>query len=275
MIADAEAQAARLDAELSSRRRAELGDLAEQRAALQLDIDHLRAYVEEERAKLAAGLRGQLEWIESGYSMAPPPTVSDIQPPSAHVPEPAPLPAREPEPVSPAAPALEDGLGPEDEIDAAGSAVDDLRQAREELADALRRAGVEAEAGESPPAPVDVPPAVAPTAVADEEPPLLVKPAQPRPALFDDRAGDRTGTYDVLGDAAEDEPVDDDLSVPTPQWRDDEDDDPFLAELRRAVVDTEPLGPRDHHHASQGAVDDDDGDDASSAGFFRRGKKRG
>jgi hypothetical protein len=59
-----------------------------------------------------------------------------------------------------------------------------------------------------------------------------------------------------------------------PMWREEEseDDDPFLAELRRAVVDTEPLGPRDHvEHPDAGHFDDDEG---SSGGFLRR-RRRG
>lgn len=58
-----------------------------------------------------------------------------------------------------------------------------------------------------------------------------------------------------------------------------EDDDPFLAELRRAVNDDQPLGPRDHVvPTGDDADDDDDGfdlfakgeDDAGRFGFRRR-----
>ena len=59
-----------------------------------------------------------------------------------------------------------------------------------------------------------------------------------------------------------------------PEWRDEvaDDDDPFLAELRRAVVDTEPLGPRDHHEGPSVDLGDLE---VPSGGFFRRGKRRG
>ena len=48
-------------------------------------------------------------------------------------------------------------------------------------------------------------------------------------------------------------------------------DDPFLAELRRAVTDPEPLGPRDHEPLA--APFDDTQDDASGGRFrLRRGR---
>ena len=88
-----------------------------------------------------------------------------------------------------------------------------------------------------------------------------------RPSLFDDAA---------------DEPS------PEPPWRAAQpataavdlaeleahalEDDPFLAELRRAVSDTEPLGPRDHE--LPGSMHHHDEDDDRS-GFFRRGRRRG
>jgi hypothetical protein len=56
-------------------------------------------------------------------------------------------------------------------------------------------------------------------------------------------------------------------------WRDDEDDqlpgidDPYLAELREAVRDTAPLGPREHDDRE---LDDDDHADKPRSGIFRR-----
>ncbi|MEA3019249.1 MAG: cell division initiation protein [Actinomycetota bacterium] len=117
------------------------------------------------------------------------------------------------------------------------NAVDDLRAARVGLADALRRAGVESD---------------------------------------DDRSPDATGAFDALAEPDDDEPH------VEPTWRDEPepepehhaDDDPFLAELRRAVGDTEPLGPRDHHLHDGPSVVDLHVDEVPSGGFFRRGKRR-
>ena len=55
--------------------------------------------------------------------------------------------------------------------------------------------------------------------------------------------------------------------VDAPSADDDEDDDPFLAELRRAVNDDQPLGPRDHVTS---VGDEDDADD-DAFDLFARG----
>ena len=276
LVAESEARAAQLDADIATRRRLELGDLADQRAALQGDVDRLRSFLEGERIRLADLLRGQMEWIESGYQLSHLPTLSDA-PPSPLVPS-APVELRAADFVD--APPIEDEpidtfdeSAPEDlEEDsfaslideapdsvAAASAVDELRLAREELADALRRAGVE-----------DI---GAGADVAGDHHSLQLEPQLPRPPLFDDGPGEPTGAFDVLADEVVPEP-----EPELPRWRDeashDEEDDPFLAELRRAVVDTEPLGPRDdHHQAGPGRYEGDD-DDSVSGGFFRRGRRR-
>lgn len=260
LVAEAEAQAARLDADLATRRRLELGDLAEQRAALQLDIDHLQGFLEAERTRLADLLRGQLESIETGFQLRATPTVSDVAPPP---PPEGPVELRAAETIDAEPLAEEPFVEPEEDSFASilepdpqpvsdSSAVDELRLAREELADALRRAGVE------------------PAGDDDEDEPARA----PRPLLFDDDGGDATGAYDVLADEPPaPAPV---PEADEPRWRDEaEDDDPFLAELRRAVVDTEPLGPREHEHGTApSSHEDGDGDD-DPGGFFRRGRRRG
>ena len=175
----------------------------------------------------------------------------------------APAEMKAPEPVElepePAAivpdPETEDAVFADPEEEQA-FAVDELRLAREELADALRRAGVEPEDG-----------------VAAEDEPLQLEPQLPRPtgAVFDDRAAepDATGTYDVLAEERDEPLWRDEVSAPDT----DEDDDPFLAELRRAVVDTEPLGPRDADHDPVPMTRDED--EAPERGFLRRGRRRG
>jgi cell division initiation protein len=295
LVADAEAQAARLDADIATRRRLELGDLAEQRAALQLDIDHLQAFLDGERTRLAGLLRGQVDWIESNYALSDIPTVSAVVPSIPHAPA-APVEMRVPEPIA-AEPVLDEPvveepvaepepapMAPAPATDLSTSAVDELRLAREELADALRRAGVETDDDEDgdDEATDD---AVAPEPEPEPEPePLQLEPQLPRPALFDDRAGDATGAYDVITEPPASEPA---LAQPAPaapeadedppHWRDEheDEDDPFLAELRRAVVDTEPLGPREHAHEPSPVEHGGDDDDLSSGGFFRRGRRRG
>ena len=113
---------------------------------------------------------------------------------------------------------------------------------------------------------------VAPSPAAHDDPPLSSVSENLADALrragldeFVADDGETTGTHDVV--AAEES---------APEWREPLGaDDPFLAELRRAVGDTEPLGPRDHEPA---APDPDDhgerarGDDDASG--FRRRRRR-
>lgn len=280
LLSDAEGQAARLDADIATRRRLELGDLAEQRAALQLDIDHLQSFLDSERTRVADLLRGQVEWIESGYKLSELPTISDVAPPPPLLPS-APVEMRAAEAMD--APPIEDAPAVVDEIeedsfaslievetDRPASAVDELKVAREELADALRRAGVERDADADAETDTGEPEAE----LAGDVAPLQLDPQLPRSPLFDERVGDPTGAFDVFADEplATPEPEADE-----PRWRDEsEEDDPFLAELRRAVIDTEPLGPRDHqHHPTGDDVGADDDDEADPGGFFRRGRRRG
>jgi hypothetical protein len=121
---------------------------------------------------------------------------------------------------------------------------DELRSAREGLEEAMRRAGLEELIAE------------------DDDPPSA--------ALFDDRAGDITGEFDSLAEATTPPPPDDE-DAQQPMWREEPDDDPFLAELRRAVGDTEPLGPRDPHDAPTGM--DLGADDDPAGGFLRRRRR--
>jgi cell division initiation protein len=251
LVADAEAEAAKLDAEITTRRQTELAGLAAERDALQDDIDAIHDFLARERARLTDVLRGQVTWVERELALGDTPRLSDVAAPPVNPDAPPEMRAAEivdaPPRHDPAPDVDVDVV--DDEPSAASSPVHDLRQAREDLADALRRAGVE-------PLPMS-------GEVDHDDDEALSVAAR---TFFDDEAGDATGTYDSL--AGEAEPGD-------PVWREeaaDEDDDPFLAELRRAVVDTEPLGPRDHV-APPPRVDDDD-DDESSGGFLRR-RRRG
>jgi cell division initiation protein len=274
LVADAQAQAAELEAEIAERRRVDLGGLAEERVALERDIEQLRAYVDGERERLTALLSGQVEELRRTDALRDAPAVSDLAAPSAP-PAPPAAPAApqgdvemrapavvdappapevddEDEPVAPA-PRVYDVSDVPDEDDVPQIEVhDDLQSAREGLADAMRRAGLEDLIG--------------------DDAPMSSSP----PELFDDRAGDITGEFDSLAEAttpappAAEEAADEGAQ---PMWRGDAgDDDPFLAELRRAVGDTEPLGPRDHDDP---LPDMDLGDDDDASGGFLRRRRRG
>jgi hypothetical protein len=273
LVAEAEAQAAELEAEIAERRRVDLGGLAEERAALEHDIDRLRAYVDGERTRLTELLSGQVDELRRAYTVRDAPTVPDAPapaPPAAPhgdvemrapaivdappAPEPEPEVDDEPELVAPVA-KVYDVSDDDDDVDVDVPEVevhDDLQSAREGLAEAMRRAGLEDLIGDD--APISSSP----------------------PELFDDRAGDITGEFDSLAEATTPAPPDDDEQSDEgeqPVWRGDAgDDDPFLAELRRAVGDTEPLGPRDHDDPPP---DMDLGDDDDLPGGFLRRRRRG
>jgi cell division initiation protein len=234
LVADAEAQASQLDAEIEARRRDELGGLADEHARLRAEVDELRRFADDQRARIAGALRE----LEGGLAVAEPPAATHVAPIAA------------PPAADPVADVVDDDEPvvidePEEPfvIEEEEPAADDLADARAELAAALERAGVGTDDA---------------------------------PTVFDDAADD-TGQFDVLADVDVD---DDDDDAEQPAWRDEHDDDPFLAELRKAVVDTGPLGPRDDDPSPVGttrpdADGDDDDDGLSSGGFFRRGRRRG
>ena len=218
IVSDARAAAGAAEAELGERRRAQ-----------QADIDALTAYASQLRDQLRIELQRMLATLDTPTDLPPPPVVE---------PEPAPAAAVEPDPYVPRPPTD-----------------DELAQARDDLVNALREAGL----GQ----------------VFDQE-------GQPI-------AGEPTQAFDVLAEAAA-APDADPGDVPGLQWQQPEpepeyaapadeqpieaepahDDDPFLAELRRAVTDDTPLGPRDHEHRPD--TGDDDHDLPSSRFRLRRGR---
>jgi cell division initiation protein len=272
-VTEAEARSAAADEELAERTRLELGALAERRAALQADVDALTSFLEEHRTRLRAELERQLAELDASnvaLSVPAPPEVSDVD---DGVAEPEPEPeaelASEPEPVVVEVPVVEAHVprAPTEE---------EVAQAREDLVEALRRAGVEDLLGDAV-RPEELTP-WAPEAAPQPEP---VPDAAPR--LYDAadesgelevplQAAEATGMYDVLAEDEEGADLEWREQEPEPVPSGDDEDDPFLAELRRAVTDTEPLGPRDVDPVPQ--RDDDDDDDAMPSGRFRLRRSR-
>jgi len=234
IVAEARLQATEESTALGEQARAEAHALTERRATLQAEVDALEAYVAQQRERLRDELSRQLSALdEASFGLSAPPPVTSG--PSA--PEPA-----------------------EDELEPV--AADELADAREDLADALRQAGVEPldPAGEVPgrPALYD--------ADADESGEIVL-PRDDATEAFDvldldaDDHGDETGEHEALDWASPTGGVDASL---------DDDDDPFLAELRRAVNDDAPLGPRDENLPLAFSPDED----AVPSGRFRRRRGR-
>ncbi|MEA3055210.1 MAG: cell division initiation protein [Actinomycetota bacterium] len=230
LLREAQERASSLDAEVDERRRAELGALAERRAELEGDIDALRAFVDGERERMVATMGEHVDFLTTSFALgdAPPtspePVIDDAPSDGGKV---------QADVAMAAAPAVDedvdddddDGDDDDDDDDVDAPSEAGLRSASENLADALRRAGLD--------------------------------------DLITDDSGEPTGPHDAVIDAGDD--------ADGPAWREPGEtaDDPFLAELRRAVSDTEPLGPRDHEVVAQ-----DDSSDAGDAGGFLRRRRR-
>jgi cell division initiation protein len=245
IVAEARLQATEESTTLAEQARAEADALTERRARLQADVDALEAYVSQQRERLREELTRQLAALdEASFGLAAPPVES--------------------------AAALEPPASEE-------SRPDELAGARADLADALRQAGVEPLEPLEPLAPV--PAADEPTgrpalydADADESGEIVL-PRDDATQAFDvvdldaegNGEGDATGEHDALAWAAAPAEPAATLDV------DDEDDsDPFLAELRRAVNDDAPLGPRDESLPLAFSPDED----AVPSGRFRRRRGR-
>jgi cell division septum initiation protein DivIVA len=231
VVAEAEQQARQISIEAEARVANLESDRAERRTALEADVSALSSFVEEHRARLKAELERQLAQLDAEGLRLPELPALQV----AWAPPEAPI---APQPFVPRAPTDEE-----------------VAQAREDLVEALRRAGVDellAAAQETIPAGPEA--ALEPDVDVDLEVEVEVE----APRLYD--AADESG--ELALDAPEavtwNEPVTDD-------------DDPFLAELRRAVTDTEPLGPRDDDDLASMFSSDEE---AVPSGRFRLRRSR-
>lgn len=255
-MADADRRLQEVEQEITRRTREELDLLEARREALKADVDALSAFVDEHRNRLAGELRRELAWLERPELSVPePPAMAvDDLPTSTPAPdevvavdeidEPEPHLELEDEPAAPEVAAAEAQLA---EAGEEPEGTDDLAAARAELERAL----------EGMPDP-------GPDPEGDQE---------PGRQIFDvlaeeQSAGEGTGQFDALAAADDDDDLDLDL-----HWRDDRphpsddtESDPFLAELRKAITDDDPLGPRDDDNPFV----DEHGSEPAGSGWFRR-----
>ena len=247
MLAEVERRSEQLEREMEARAEAALRELSDRRAALEADVALLADYVERQRGTLADELRQLLSWLDRGGHLDAPP------------------------------------------VALTGAVVSAVRGGTTGTA--------RGSAGPAAPAPhhgVD-----APSVPRSEVPEPLVpgEPSAPRDARHDgdDSEAEEPGGGPALGDADGDEPpskgtgtngtngTNGDASETDADTAggdassDSEvagviDDDPFLAELRRAVDDPEPLGPRDDDPVwAEGAQLYDQ--DITGSGRFRRRRR--
>jgi DivIVA domain-containing protein len=222
--AQLEAEAATERREARQRLANEIGELEGIREALRSDVNVLERHVEEQRSQLGSTLAELHQILDdpSGFRLAPAPALADPElpdfsdlaepEPSASVPAPQAEPQPEPESDQEPEPSASEPEPPTPEADAEP--------------EPAPRDEVEGEGSDEPGAPA------APTLAfeeVDHEAPGVDDPPDGGPPTAPVSAVD-------LGFPPESRPK-------RPQ---DTDEDTFLAELRKAMSDDQPLGPRDH-----------------------------
>jgi DivIVA domain-containing protein len=259
MVADAQARAAALDAdtderaassrsqleaELAAERRearqrlaTEISELEGVREALRSDVNVLERHVEEQRSQLGSTLAELHQILDdpSGFRLAPAPALADPEVPDfSDLDQPEPDPEPEPEPEPEAAPV--DAPAPTE----VAAVEDDEAAPSDQAADPVPEA-----------APAEAPaPAALTFDEVDHEAPGVEDPPD---------AGPPTAPVSAV-----------DLGFPPesrPKRPQDTDEDAFLAELRKAMADDQPLGPRDVEDVPLAEADFEDED--------RRGRRFG
>ena len=247
-VADAESEARRITEESETRLRENVSSLESARTALQRDVDTLGRYLSDERERLRTTLHGLIERIDADLQRGrSAPAVSEVE-----VPDPLPAAdedAPDPDEVPVGAEAVEpadiDLVGAERAPDHEGEAT----QAHDVLADDGPDEGDVGDVGD-----------VVRAAEASDRSPQAGAP--------------RADTGDAVG------PGDHDLVLSGPGREIDTDDDAFFAQLRGALDDDEPLGPRDeepvpnHVGASGPALFDQEVPEQGRLGPFLRRKRR-
>ena len=231
-----EAEAAAERREARQRLAAEIGELEGLRESLRSDVSVLERHVEEQRSQLGSTLAELHQILDdpSGFRLAPAPALSDPDIPDfsdLDEPEPEVVAAEPVTAAAPAEPVVEDEPEPVAEVEV-----------------------VEAEVEVEPePEPEPAPPASPALSFdeADHEAPGIEDPIDPGPPTAPVSAVD-LGLPDDRGAAG------------------GEDEDAFLTELRKAMADEEPLGPRDLGDPDPGDTLFDDPDRRG----FRFGRRR-
>lgn len=307
LVEAAESRRTRLEVEIEARIASELRDLTDRRESLEKDVASLASFVEHERRRLAVELRGQLAWLERPGHLEPaspseelvagtfvaalagivtgddPQLVDDeiVQGPATLLGTP---------------PQLDDAVRHEGERHDRGPGTDDT--VLHDLVVVPDEGQPENAVPHGVPAGDLLPGGQEPQGLVPED--LLPQVAGPEDAVSGPRTSDPSdiSVYDdaSVGSAGSgDDAVLDGLDLP---WRsppaDDgkegkkgdgpgEDapdppttslDDPFLAELRRAVNDPEPLGPRDASESDDWGESRDLYDKGKSSPRFRRRRPR-
>jgi len=238
--AQADAEKDRLEAR--SRLASEIGELEGTRERLRSDVNILERHVEEQRSQLASTVT-ELQTIlddPSGFRMAPVPTLAN--------------------PDLPDFSDLQSGQGETPSVQDPEDGVVDTEPETDEESEAGEGQEAVDESASEPAAQLDLQPEADVDTGSNEEPAAAPDP-EPLPISLDEVVDHEEPG--VIDPGPPTEPV---SAVEIEQ----SDDDPFLAELRKAISDEEPLGPRDEVLApSNDALFEDE--DRRGWRFGRRG----
>lgn len=241
MLAEVERRAEQLEREMESRAEAALAELNDRRAALEADVALLADYVERQRGTLADELRQLLSWLDGGGHLDAPPVALTGAVASAMGSGTA---GTVPASPGPPPPAREHGADDPSASPSRPFAPGEPSGSGDAHHDGD---GSQAEGPGGGPALADV---------GGDEPAS--------------RAPGDTGSAGEVGDTDAD--TADGGAGSGSEVAGAIDDDPFLAELRRAVEDPEPLGPRDDDAVwAEGAQLYDQ--DITGSGRFRRRRR--
>lgn len=239
-VIDADREAEQLRTEAQSRLLSEVQALEGIREELRSDADLIDRYVGEQREQLRGGLQELQRLLDDpkGFRLAPAPPHRDVRLPDFV--ETSAAPPTDAWPAPEAAPVADPG---EQGADSAAGAPD-VRNSPPVGAVSLPRQkpGDQVAARSSPVLDLTRPAEGGPPTDAGPEPAPATAPTDDGPAA---RAAGPTADDGPSTQAA---PPSRDDSAPTqavPQLVGDADEDAFLAELRKAMTDSEPLGPRD------------------------------
>ena len=255
MVRDAEAEARRITEENETRLRENVSSLETARSTLQHDVDALGRYLTDERARIRTTLQTLIERIDGDLQRdKSAPAASEVE-----VPEPVPA-ADEPPQHEAGGPGGAEAEEPAaiDLVGAERTPEGDATQAHDVLAD-------DRTAEDGPADHAVGEPAVGEHGAAEHDGGAAAG------------AADRPSTAGAAGATAA---ADHDLVLSGPGREIDTDDDAFFAQLRGALDDDEPLGPRDdepvpnHVGASGPALFDQEGAEEGRLGPFLRRKRR-
>jgi DivIVA domain-containing protein len=254
IVAQAEDMARRTIEETQGGIRAELAQLESARDRLRADITALERHLDQERIRLRASLSAALEAVDEHLAPAPPaPAAPAVRIPPKRVPKAGPLPEPEPAATEPAATESAPAEVPEVEAEPifVRPEAESVPLAEPEPFEIEIVHTVADGAVTEPPAPRPSPAREAPVfdqAADDRFAPEPEPEAVPEPVAVEavpDPAPEPEIPALVWAPEAAAAPV----SAATPASEDDQADDleedPFIAELRRAITDTQPLGPRE------------------------------